>query len=158
MTQLTSDLLANDRLDEVYPLIRTVSGITPQRWAAYGRLLKRRGGHVMVVVDQAARIYGAASFRSGSTLRHENSLIVEAMAAFELGEGGTVKRVLCSALTTEAEARGCSTLVVQTKPATSLWSDRDIRGWAELGLELESVTMVLNVGHLHDYSFSHLQN
>ncbi|MHA6334046.1 hypothetical protein ACXYL9_10225 [Qipengyuania sp. CAU 1752] len=146
MAQLTGTLLPYDRLSEVYPLIRTVAGVTERRWTAFARLHNQRGGHVMIVTDQGGRVYGAAAFRSGSTLRHQNSLIVDALAAFELVEGAEVKRVLCAALRDEARARGASTLIVETKPPTSLGERLDLHCWAELGLELEGITVVQDLG------------
>lgn len=141
MPRLTVSSLEPGRIDEAYPLIRAATRVTARRWAAYVRLIRHRGGDVVVVTDRDDRIYGTAAFRSGSTLRHPRCLIVDAIAAFEVGELATIKGELCKALQSEAIARGCTAILVQTavsKTTAEQGSDQ----WRGLGFTPESMTVV----------------
>lgn len=141
MPRLTVTSLKPGRIDEAYPLIRAATHVSARRWAAYVRLIRHRGGDVVVVTDADDRIYGTAAFRSGSTLRHPRCLMVDAIAAFEVGELATIKGELCEALQREAIARGCTAILVQTaasKPADEHRSDQ----WRGLGFTPESMTVV----------------
>ena len=133
--------LTADKVSEAYPLIRAATQISLARWQAYVRLVRRRGGDVLVVSDDEGTIYGTAAFRTGSTLRHHRCLVVDAIAAFEIGQLATVKGHLCEALQREAIARSCSAILVQT---TAPKASQDARSdqWRGLGFTPESMTIV----------------
>ena len=145
MPRLTVIPLPPERVAEAYPLIRAATHVPSERWAAYVRLTRMRGGDVLVVIDEEGRIYGTAAFRTGSTLRHPRSLMVDAIAAFEFGDAGMVKRQLCEALRKEGQARGCSTMLVQASAPRSSSCDRMSAGWKELGLTMETMTVVQEI-------------
>lgn len=141
MPRLSVTSLTEEKVGEAYPLIRAATRITLSRWEAYVRLVRRRGGDVLVVADKDGAIYGTAAFRTGSTLRHHRCLIVDAIAAFEIGLLATVKGHLCEALQREAIARGCSAILVQTTaPRASRNGGSD--QWRGLGFTPESMTIV----------------
>lgn len=144
MPRLTVALLPDDRVCEAYPLIRAATKIGAKRWAAYVRLLRRENGNVLTVIDKSGRIYGVAAFRPGGTLRHPRSLIVDAIAAFELGREPSVKAELCQALRKEASARGCSTLLIQaTAPRGNQGSTPS--GWEKMGWSVETITVMQEI-------------
>lgn len=145
MTQLSVSTLPPDKVREAYPLIRAAAHIRPERWAAYVRLTRRRGGDVLVVTDEDGRIYGTAAFRTGSTLRHPHSLIVDAIAAFEISQFSLVKQHLCEALHREALARGCTTILVQSSAPKSALSEQRSSQWKALGLSPETMTIVQEI-------------
>ena len=145
MARLSVYPLPDERVDEAYPLVRAVTKISPRRWAAYVRLLRRQLGRVLAAIDGAGNIYGVATCRSGSTLRHQNSLIVDLIAAFELGLEANVKARLCEALKAEAEARGCQTLVISASPPRALSTDLNSGDWQKLGLRVEAITVAQDI-------------
>lgn len=145
MLRLSVYPLPDERVDEAYPLVRAVTKISPRRWAAYARLLKRQLGKVLAAIDGEGNIYGVATCRSGNTLRHQQSLIVDLIAAFELGPEANVKARLCEALKGEAEARGCKTLVISASPPRALSTDLNSGDWEKLGLRVEAITVAQDI-------------
>ena len=141
MSRLSVTPLTKQKVSEAYPLIRAATQISLARWQAYVRLVRRRGGDVLVVSDEKGTIYGSAAFRTSSTLRHHHCLVVDAIAAFEIGQLATVKGHLCEALQREAIARGCSAILVQTA-ATKASQRGGSDQWRGLGFTPESMTIV----------------
>lgn len=144
MPRLTVNFLPDDQVGEAYPLIRAATKIGPRRWAAYVRLLRHESGNVLAVTDNTGRIYGVAAFRPGGTLRHPRSLIVDAIAAFELGREPSVKAELCRALRKEARSRGCGTILVH---AAAPRDDQDHvpTGWEKMGWSVETITVMQEI-------------
>lgn len=157
MPRLTVTSLESARIDEAYPLIRAATRVSARRWAAYVRLIRRHGGDVVVVTDGDDRIYGAAAFRRGSTLRYPRCLIVDAIAAFEVGELATIKGELCEALQGEAIARGCTAILVQTA-ASKATAERGSDQWRGLGFTPDSMTVVHEISSRQESCEGHVQS
>lgn len=145
MTQLHVVRLRKEKISESYPLIRAATQVSLKRWAAYVRLVRNKGGDAIALVDENGRIFGTAAFRTGSTLRHHQCLVVDAIAAFEVSPPGSIKRQLCEALREEAIRLGCTTLMVQAAAPRSTREDKAAAQWKELGLTLDTMTVIQQI-------------
>ena len=94
MRDLTVQQLTYDRLGEAYPLIRTATHVSLERWLEFGAELLKADGGVIAVVASDHYVHGVAAFRPRSHLRHDQGLDVEAMVAFDLRGNDRVKDVL----------------------------------------------------------------
>jgi hypothetical protein len=98
------------QLGSAYPLIRSATHVSQQRWEEFGRELIESGGGVLAVISPDGCIHGVAAFRPSPNLRHEQSLDVEVIVAFELQGDDRVREQLCSELRHVAAAYRCRTV------------------------------------------------
>ena len=134
--------ICTDRLAQVYPLIRSATRVSLDRWEEFGRELLRAGGGVLTVSAPDECIHGVAAFRPKRNLRHEQSLDVEVIVTFELGQDDLVREALCRELERIAVERGCAAVnfTVAAKNAEPASSARS--GLERLGLRLETASFV----------------
>jgi hypothetical protein len=142
MPNLTVQAIGVDRLAQVYPLIRAATRVSLDRWQDFGRALLRDGGGVLAITADDECVHGVAAYRPGPNLRHEQSLDVEVIVAFELRGEDLVRKRLCRELETIAVERGCATLnfTVDAKNAEPASSARS--GFERLGLKLDTASFV----------------
>lgn len=132
--------LAGRQLLEAYPLVRSATRVSQERWEEFGRELIAGGGGVLAVTAPDGCIHGVAAFRPRHNLRHRQSLDVEVFVAFELGSDHRVRERLYAALERLGENLGCETLTLTTAargyevPVTG-----SRRSLEELGLKLETL-------------------
>lgn len=110
MQDLKVQSLSAERLADAYPLIRSATRVSQERWEVFGRELIRNGGGVLAVTAPDGCIHGIAAFRPGLTLRHEQSLDVEVIVAFELQGDDRVRDQLCKTLERVAARHRCRTV------------------------------------------------
>ena len=148
MPSLIVKELESDRMAEAYPLIRRTAGVSPDRWATFGRDLAARGGGVLAAFAEDSRVHGVAAYLPVISLKHGNALRVEAIAAFELGHVSLVRNALSAALDKLARQRRCDVVMISLE-AKGLISPRSRRrrGWESLGLTAETMEFVR---HLED--------
>ena len=143
MPDLIVESVGLHRLAEIYPLIRSATRVSLERWKGFGEALLAGGGGVLAVIAPDDCIHGVATYRSIRNLRHEQSLQIEILVAFELIPHATVRRALCGAIERLARDRGCDTIVFTVdaqRHADSLSAAR--LSWEVVGLELETVGFV----------------
>ena len=143
MQDLSVQSLGVERLSEAYPLIRSATRVSQRRWEAFGRELISGGGGILAVISPDDCIHGVAAFRVGPNLRHEHSLNVEVIVAFELHGSDRVREQLCSKLE-EVAAEHCCRTVHFTMEARS-YGERLCPARAaleRLGMTLETVNFV----------------
>jgi hypothetical protein len=104
-------LLDERQLAEAYPLVRSATDVSPDRWKKFARELIASGGGVLAVQAADSCLHGVAAFRQVGTLRHELSLQVELLAAFELSRLAPVRKALCAALEDLARRKGCRNIL-----------------------------------------------
>ena len=110
MQHLKVQSLNAGQLGSAYPLIRSATRVNQQRWEEFGRELIESGGGVLAVSSPDGCLHGVAAFRPTPNLRHEQSLEVEVIVAFELQGDDRVREQLCSRLEQVAEAYRCRTV------------------------------------------------
>ena len=143
MQELTVQSLDIEQLGSAYPLIRSATRVGPERWQEFGRDLISGGGGVLAVIAPDGCIHGVAAFRSSKHLRHDQSLDVEVIVAFELQGNDRVRERLCSELVGVAAANGCGS--VNFTMAARSYGERlsPARAALErLGMKMETVTFV----------------
>ncbi len=87
-------------------------------------------------------IHGAAAYRPGLNLRHEQSLDVEVIVAFDLRGDDRVRKVLCEELERIAARLGCGTLNFTVPARSAEPSSRARSGLERLGLRLDTARFV----------------
>jgi hypothetical protein len=142
MQDFTVVSLDVDQLAQVYPLIRSATRVSLQRWEEFGRELLGGGGGILAVTAPDKCIHGAAAYRPSRNLRHELSLDVEVIVAFDLRGDDRVREALCRELERIAAGLGCSALnfTVAAKSAEPSSSARS--GLERLGLRLDTASFV----------------
>ena len=116
MPDLIVESVGLHRLAEIYPLIRSATRVSLERWKGFGEALLAGGGGVLAVIAPDDCIHGVATYRSIRNLRHEQSLQIEILVAFELIPHATVRRpqawarVLVVAVLAAGVAAGCAGL------------------------------------------------
>jgi hypothetical protein len=142
MQDLTVETLGSGRLAQVYPLIRSATRVTLERWEEFGRQLVASGGGVLAVIAPDECIHGAAAYRPGRNLRHEQCLDVEVIVAFDLSGDDRVRAALCRELERIAAKLECTALnfTVAAKSAETSSSARS--GLERLGLKLDTASFV----------------
>lgn len=153
MPELSLLHLNENELARAYPLIRSDARVSPERWEAFGRELIAGGGGIIAVEAGDACLHGVAAFRRLGSLRHELSLQVEILIAFELSHAAPVRRALCVALEDLARKTGCGSIVFTTAARTC--ADPRSRGrlaWERLGLQMETVGFVRQLRPLRPLS------
>lgn len=147
MPQFTLSRLGLDRLGEAYPLIRSAARVSRDRWEAFARDLWEQGGGMLAVLAEDGQVYGVAAYRRAGNLRHESGLLIEVIATFELSGAGRVRKALCAGLEEIARSQGCRSLIFTM--AAAAYGDPASRrrlNWEDLGLEMETVSFVQQVG------------
>lgn len=142
MQDFILESLSVDRLDQVYPLIRSATRVSLERWKEFGRELFAGGGGVLAVTAPDKCIHGAAAYRPSRNLRHEQSLEVEVIVAFDLSGNDQVRRVLCRELERIATALQCSALNLTVAGKNADPSSSARSGLERLGLRLETAGFV----------------
>lgn len=133
-------------LAEAYPLIRTATRVSIERWKEFGRALIAGGGGVLVVGAPDGCIYGAAAFRAALDLRHEKALDVVLLASFALGSDDPVRERLHAALEQVAADEGCRTINVAIAARSCGQTGSTCRAALErFGLSLETMNFVRRV-------------
>lgn len=142
MPDLIVEKISADRLAQVYPLVRSATRVGLERWEEFGRELLLGGGGVLAVTAPDDCVHGIAAYRPGRNLRHEQSLDVEVIVAFELRGDDRVRQALCHELERIARRLKCSavnfTLAAKTaEPRSAVRS-----GLERLGLKLDTASFV----------------
>lgn len=114
MPDLEIQILGHERLADAYPLVRSGSRVSLQRWMEFGRQLNTANGGVLAVVGADNCVHGVASFRPRPNLRHRQSLDVELFVAFELPGTKEVRAMLYEGLERLAAERQCESLTLTT--------------------------------------------
>ena len=142
MQDLTVEKLGAGRLAQVYPLIRSATRVSLERWEEFGRQLLASGGGVLAVIAPDECIHGVAAYRRGRNLRHEQCLDVEVIVAFDLSGDDRVRAALCRELERIAAKLECTALnfTVAAKSAETSSSARS--GFERLGLRLDTAGFV----------------
>lgn len=142
MQDFRVESLGPDQLAQVYPLVRAATRVSLKRWEEFGRELLAGGGGVLALTAPDKCIHGAAAYRPGRNLRHEQSLDVEVIVAFDLRGDDRVRETLCRELERIAARLGCSTLnfTVAAEKAEPASSARN--GLERLGLRLDTAGFV----------------
>lgn len=142
MQDLTVEALDAAQLTRVYPLIRSATRVSLARWEEFGRELLVGGGGVLAVSAPDNCIHGVAAYRPSRNLRHDQSLDVEVIVAFDLRADDRVRQALCQELERIAADLGCGALNF-TVPARSAAPASNTRsGLERLGLRLETASFV----------------
>ena len=142
MRDLTVQQLTYDRLGEAYPLIRTATHVSLDRWLEFGSELLNAGGGVIAVVAADHYVHGVAAYRPRTHLRHDQGLDVEAMVAFDLRGNDRVKDVLNKELERIGRERGCRTIYFTMAAKNAEPSSKARAGLERLGLKLETAGFV----------------
>ena len=130
-------------LGSAYPLIRSATRVSQQRWEEFGRELIEGGGGVLAVISPDGCIHGVAAFRPGPSLRHEQSLEVEVIVAFELHGDDRVREQLCTTLERVAAAYRCRSVNFTVAARNNGEPFSPARAALErLGMKLETVNFV----------------
>lgn len=142
MPDLNVQTLGADRLAQVYPLIRSAARVSLSRWEEFGQGLVRAGGGVLAVTAPDACVHGVAAYRPGPSLRHDRSLDVEVIVAFELRGNDLVRETLYRELERIAVEQRCATLnfTVDAKSAGAF--SRARCGLERMGLKLDTASFV----------------
>jgi len=142
MQHFTVECLGADRLERVYPLIRAATRVTLARWKEFGRELLAAGGGVLAVTAPDKCIHGAAAYRPSGNLRHERSLEVEVIVAFDLRGNDQVRALLCRELERIAAERRCNALNLTVAGKSAEPSSSVRSGLERLGHRLETANFV----------------
>jgi hypothetical protein len=143
MQDLRVEPLDVERLAEAYPLIRSATRVSQQRWEEFGRELICGGGGVLAVTAPDGCIHGVAAFRPSPSLRHQQSLDVEVIVAFELSGDDRVREQLCSTLEQVAATHRCRTVNFTMLPRSYGEPLSPARAALErLGMRLETLNFV----------------
>lgn len=145
MQNFTVKSLRVDQLEQVYPLIRAATRVSLSRWKEFGRELLAGNGGVLAVTAPDKCIHGAAAYRPSRNLRHEQSLEVEVIVAFDLRGNDEVRRVLCRELERIAAGLRCNALNLTVTGKCAEPSSNVRAGLERLGLRLETASFVQEV-------------
>lgn len=142
MAEWTVRPVGADRLAQVYPLIRSATRVSLERWEEFGRDLLSSGGGVISVVAPDQCEHGVAAYRPGSDLRHEQCLDVEVFVAFDLQGKDAVREALWRELERIAARLGCVTINCTVNAKSAEPSSRARSGLERLGLKLDTAGFV----------------
>jgi hypothetical protein len=110
--------LEGDDLALAYPLVRTAVRVGSEQWLGFASELIVEGGGVIGAKADGKCLYGLATFRPVSTLRHGRALYVELLVAIDLGRRQSVREVLQRNLNAIARERGCPSIVLTVPVGT----------------------------------------
>lgn len=142
MPDLTVRSVGLDHLAQVYPLIRSATRVSLERWQEFGRELLDKGGGVLAVFAPDECIHGVAAYRPSRNLRHEQTLDVEVIVAFDLRGDDRVRTALCRELELIAAKCGCGTVNFTVAAKSAERSSRVRSGLERLGLKLDTASFV----------------
>lgn len=134
--------LSVERLAEAYPLIRTATHVSQERWQEFGRELLESGGGVLAVTAADNCLHGISAYRPNRNLRHEQCLDVEVIVAFDLSGDDRVRQALCRELDRIAADLQCSAVNFTVAAKSAEPSSRARSGLERLGLKLETASFV----------------
>ena len=140
--ELAVKTLNAGRLAEAYPLIRTATRVSQERWEEFGRELLEGGGGVLAVTAADKCLHGVAAYRPSRNLRHEQSLEVEVIVAFDLHGDDRVRTALCRELDRIAAKLHCSAVNFTVAAKSAEPRSRARSGLERLGLKLDTATFV----------------
>ena len=142
MPDLRVEAIDSDSLADVYPLVRSGTQVTLERWIEFGVELLRTGGGVLTIKAPDECVHGVAAYRPGRDLRHKESLEVDVFVAFDLRGDDCIRTALCGALDRIANELGCKS-VNFTVPGRSADPGSAARaGLERIGLKLETAQFV----------------
>jgi hypothetical protein len=142
MPDLIVESVGLHRLAEIYPLIRSATRVSLERWEEFSKELLAGCGGVLAVTAPDDCIHGAAAYRAVGNLRHQRSLDVEVIVAFELRGDDRVRKLLCHALEKIAADLDCSAVNFTVEAKTAERSSRAREGLERLGLRLDTAGFV----------------
>jgi len=143
--ELTVKPLSAEQLAEAYPLVRTATRVSQARWEEFGRELLQGGGGVLAVTAADKCVHGVAAYRPNRNLRHEQSLDVEVIVAFDLRGDDRVREALCRALDRIAAGLNCSAVNFTVPARSAEPRSRARSGLERLGLKLDTASFVREV-------------
>lgn len=139
------------QLADAYPLIRSATRVSQQRWEEFGRELVAGGGGVLAVFAPDGCVHGVAAFQPVPNLRHEHSLDVHVLVAFALGGNDHVREHLLSALEGIAATHRCRSVNFTMAAGSYGEPSSPPRAALErLGLKLETVNFVREIDWCDD--------
>lgn len=150
--ELAVETLNADRLAEAYPLIRTATRVSQERWEEFGRDLLDGGGGVLAVTAADTCLHGVAAYRPNRNLRHEQSLEVEVIVAFDLRGDDRVREALCRELDRIAARLRCTAVNFTVAAKSAEPKSRARSGLERLGLKLDTATFVRELHGEEDQS------
>ncbi len=134
-----------DGLADVYPLVRSATRVSLERWMQFGRELLRLGGGVLAVRAPDDCVHGVATYRRGGDLRQVESLDVDVIVAFDLRGDDRIREALCDALERIATELECKAVNL-TVPGRSADPKSPSRaGLERMGMRLETARFVREV-------------
>lgn len=142
MPDLIVQAIEREQLALAYPLVRSATQVSLERWEEFGRELVSDDGGVLAVMSPDSCVHGVATYRPARNLRREHSLDVDVIVAFDLQGGDRVRSALCAELERIASTLGCSAVnfVVAAKSAEP--ASRARSGLERLGLKFETASFV----------------
>ena len=129
-------------LSQVYPLIRSATRVSLERWVTFGRNLLRDGGGVLAVLAPDLCVHGVAAYRPSHNLRHEQTLDVDVIVAFDLRGDDRVRATLCKELERIATDRRCTAVNFTVSGKFAAPASPVRSGLERLGLKLETASFV----------------
>jgi hypothetical protein len=142
LMDLIVEPLTGDRLAEAYPLVRTATRVSQARWEEFGRELLENGGGILAVSAADTCLHGVAAYRPNRNLRHEQTLEVDVIVAFDLRGDDRVREALCLALEKIAADLGCSAVNYTVGAKSAAPRSRARSGLERLGLKLHTASFV----------------
>lgn len=142
MQHLFVQAINRKQLALAYPLVRSATRVSLERWEEFGGELLSDGGGVLAVVSPDDCVHGVAAYRPARNLRHEQSLDVELIAAFDLQGGDRVRSALCEELERIASRLGCSAVNFTVAAKSAEPTSRARSGLERLGLKFDTASFV----------------
>ena len=139
---LSVQSLSVERLAEAYPLVRTATRVSQERWDEFGRALLESGGGVLAVIAEDKCLHGVAAYRADRSLRHEHYLDVEVIVAFDLSGDDRVREALCRELDRIAADLHCSAVNFTVAARSAEPRSRSRSVLERLGLKLDTAGFV----------------
>ena len=145
MPDLSVKSIDTSGLAHVYPLIRSATRVSLKRWTEFGEDLLGAGGGILAVTAPDGCIHGVAAYRPRRDLRHEQSLDVEVIVAFDLSGDDHIRESLCGELERIAAERGCQAVNFTVSGRSAEPASRARAGLERMGLKLETAGFVREV-------------
>ena len=145
MPDLSVKSIDASHLAHVYPLIRSATRVSLERWTEFGQDLLEAGGGILAVTAPDGCVHGVAAYRPRRDLRHEQSLDVEVIVDFDLSGDDRIREALCSELERIAAERGCNAVNFTVSGRSAEPASRARAGLERMGLKLETAGFVREV-------------
>ena len=142
MPDLIVESVGLHRLAEIYPLIRSATRVSLERWKEFGKELLDGCGGVLAVTAPDDCVHGVAVYRPVGNLRHQQTLDVEVLVAFELRGDDRVRTLLCHELERIALDLKCSAVNFTVNAKTAEPSSPARESLERLGLRLDTARFV----------------